>query len=205
MRRPPSVSRLRPSLGRLGRLFLIACGPLLVGCDKAPDDQALQALFDEGEYRCLEKQWVEAHAVLKAYLIYRPDHPGAHFYLGRSYLVSHPAIAEGEIQTALELFIEGGRSSSIERFGHEYFELICGIDSAKACLLQIDYMWAWGAPPALALPLLERAERYVREADLVIPDTQEVGSLERRIAPYRSLRNNTYRQRLRRPSVRTNG
>ncbi len=179
-------------MGRLACLLLLVCGPLLAGCDISPDEQELRRLFDEGESLCLEEHWQEARAVLKAYLIYRPDHAGAHFYLGRTYLLSRPVIAEGEFQTALDLFIEGGRISTIERFDHDYFELICNIEAAKACLLQIDLMLVWGAPPAAAQPLLERAKRYAREADIVMPDTQEVRDLEKAIADYRRLRPLTF-------------
>ena len=194
MRRRPIFAPSRLSGGRLACLLLLAGGPVLAGCDRSPDEQELQALFDEGEYLCREEHWQEARAVLKKYLLYDPDHAGAHYYLGRAYLLSRPVIAEGELQTALELFIEGGRISTIERFGHDYFELICNIDSAKTCLLQIDLMRAWGAPPAAVQSLLERAEGYVREADTIMPGTKEVGALERMIALYRTLRSRAFRE-----------
>ncbi len=204
MRRQPIFARTLLGARPLACVLVVAVALIAGGCGSAPSEEELQTLFDQGELLCLEKRWQEARAVLKAYLIYSPDHAGAHFYLGRSYLFFRPVIAEGELQTALELFTEGGRISTIERFPDDYFELICNIEAAKACLLQIDLMLAWGAPPALAQSLLERAERYVREADTVMPGTQEVGVLEQMIAPYRRLRSHTFprnRNRLGAPTM----
>jgi len=176
------------SISRLACLLLLASGPLLVGCDRSPDEQELQALFDDGENLCREQKWEKARAVLKEYLLYDPDHAGAHFYLGRTYFYFRPAIAEGELQTALELFVEGGRISTIERFGHDYFEYICNLESAKICLLQVDLGLELGAPPAATEPLLERAGRYAREAGAVMPGTKDVRRLQEAISAYRLLR-----------------
>lgn len=88
----------------------------------------------------------------------------------------------------MELFIEGGRISPIERFGHDYFELICNVESAKVCLLQIDLMLALGAPPAAVRPVLQRAERYALEAEAVMPGTKDVELLQQALAGYRLLR-----------------
>ena len=136
---------------------------------------------------CLEARWNEARAVLKQFLLHRPNHAGAHFYLGRAYLFSddfRPAIAEGELQTALELFIEGGRISPIERFGDDYFELICYVESAKVCLLLTEYLQTQGVPEEAVKPLLRRAARYANEADAVMPGTKDVKTLQRAIAGF---------------------
>lgn len=192
MRRQPIFARTVFGARLLACVLVVAAVPFVGGCDGSPSEEELQALFDQGEFLCRETRWKEARVVLREFLLYRPNHAGAHFYLGRAYLFTRPVIAEGELQTALELFIEGGRISTVERFGHDYFELICNIESAKACLLQIDPMLRWGASPASAQSLLERAERYVRDADAVMPGTKEVGDLEEAIADYRTLRSRTF-------------
>lgn len=180
---------MRPVLGPRLFVCLVCIAPcsLVAGCGAALDEQELQGLFDQGEYLCREARWTEARAVLREFLLHRPNHAGAHFYLGRAYLLSddfRPAIAEGELQTALELFIEGGRISPIERFGHDYFELICNVESAKVILLQTEYMLAQGAPLRAAMPLLERASRYAHEAEAVMPGTKDVELLKDAITGY---------------------
>ncbi len=170
----------------------------LGGCAKSLSEDDLQSLFDQGEFLCREARWKEARTVLREFLLYKPNHAGAHFYLGRAYLLARdfrPAIAEGELQTALELFIEGGRISPIERFGHDYFELICNVESAKVCVLQIDLMLALGAPPATVRPVLERAARYAQEAEAVMPGTKDVRLLQEAISAYRLLRSPAFPQR----------
>ena len=180
---------MRPILAARLFVFLlyIASCPLIAGCGTALDEQELQSLFDQGEFMCREARWNEARVVLKKFLLHRPNHAGAHFYLGRAYLFSddfRPAIAEGELQTALELFIQGGRISPIERFGHDYFELICNVESAKVFLLHTEYLLLQGAPPEAVKPLLERAAHYAHEADAVMPGTKDVKLLEEAIAGY---------------------
>ena len=168
-------------------LLCIASWPLVAGCGASLDEQELQSLFDQGEYLCREARWSEARVVLKKFLLHRPNHAGAHFYLGRAYLFSddfRPAIAEGELQTALELFVRGGRISPVERFGHDYFELICNVESAKVCLLQTEYLLSQRAPLAAVKPLLERAAHYAHEADAVMPGTKDVKLLDGAIAGY---------------------
>lgn len=162
------------------------------GCGGSPSEEELQSLFNQGEILCREAQWMEARAVLQEFLLHRPNHAGAHFYLGRTYFYFRPAIAEGELQTALELFIEAGRISPIERYGADYFELINNVESAKVCLLQIDLMLTLHAPPAAMRPLFDRAKRYLREADAVMPGTKEVERLEEAIAGYRDLRSRAF-------------
>ena len=184
----PTVARAFLGAQPVACLLILAAGALAGGCGRPPSEEELQRLFDQGESLCLEAQWVEARAPLQEFLRYRPNHAGAHFYLGRTYFYFRPAIAEGELQTALELFIEGGRISPIERYGADYFELINNVESAKVCLLQIDLMLTLRAPPAAMRPLLDRAEQYLREADAAMPGTEEVEQLEQAIAGYRDLR-----------------
>lgn len=173
-------------------LLILVVGAVVGGCGGPPSEEELQTLFDQGESLCLEARWVEARAVLQEFLLYRPNHAGAHFYLGRTYFYFRPALAEGELQTALELFIEGGRVSPIERYGADYFELINNVESAKVCLLQIDLMPNLRMSPAARRPLLDRAERYLRKADAVMPGTKEVEGLEEAIAGYRDLRSRAF-------------
>ena len=177
-------------MGRLACLLLLASGPLPAGCERFPDEQGLQSLFDEGEYLCREARWEEARTVLREYLLYDPYHAGAHFYLGRAYLFSEdfrPVIAEGELQTALELFVDAGRISPIERFGHDYFELICYVESAKVSLLQIEFLLLIHVPAAYIQSLLDQAERYIVEAEQIMPNTKEVRVVKEAIAGYRRL------------------
>ena len=52
-----------------------------------------------------------------------------------------------------------------------------------------------GAPPAATRPLLERAGRYAREADAVMPGTKDVKRLQEAISAYRLLRSPAFPQR----------
>lgn len=162
--------------GRRSTALLVAVlstTPLLAGCIREPNDEALQVMFDEGEYLCLDQRFGEARSLLKAYLMYEPEHAGAHFYLGRAFWAGDdfkPVIAEGELQLALELFIDQGRVSSIERFGDDYFEMICNVESVKVLALQMSR----GAPSEEWMKLLERAEMYVVRAEAVMPEVQDV-------------------------------
>lgn len=178
--------RTPPGLGARLSVCLMCIAPwsLIAGCGTSLDEQEIDDLFVQGEYLCLEERWSEARTVLKEFLVHRPNHAGAHFYLGRAYHYSRPTLAEGELQTALELFIEDGRISTIERFGHDYFELICNLESAQVCLLQTDYLRSRGMPPSATASILERAARYVSAADAVMPGVKDVKILEDAIADY---------------------
>ena len=189
MRRLGVLMRPVPGARLFVFLLYVASCPLLAGCDTELDEQELQSLFDEGEFLCREARWSEARVVFKKFLLHRPNDAGAHFYLGRAYLFSddfRPAIAEGELQTALELFVQGGRISPIERFGHDYFELICNVESAKVFLLQTEYLLLQGAPLEAVKPLLERTAHYAQEADAAMPGTKDVKLLQEAIAGYRT-------------------
>lgn len=95
----------------------------------------------------------------------------------------------------MRLFVQGGRISPIERFGHDYFELICNVESAKVCLVQIDLMLALGAPRTAVQPLLERAERYAQEADAAMPGTKDVKLLQEALSGFRLLRSPAFPKR----------
>jgi len=190
---------LRTPTGTGARLCLcliaIALWLLLTGCSNVLEDEEVDALFTQGEFLCLEAQWENARPLLKQFLLHHPNHAGAHFYLGRTYYYSRPRLAEGEFQTALELFIENGRMSTIERYGDQYFELICNLESAKVCLLQTDQLIKRGVPPSMMGPTLERASRYVRAAGAVKPGAKDVRILEDAIAEYTSSRRTATRRR----------
>ena len=148
-----------------------------IGCAARYDQQELSELFARAETLCRDQSWDEAQETLKTYLLEDPAHPGAHYYLARTYLVAkdfRPAVAEGELQTALRLFVQNGRVSPIERFSNEYFEMICNFDAANVLLWQMDELHAYGAPYAAMGPLLARAEAYANEAYRIMPQAKEV-------------------------------
>ncbi|MFP6597836.1 MAG: hypothetical protein VCC01_10305 [Candidatus Hydrogenedentota bacterium] len=158
----------------------------LVSCAGSDTSESTEDLFARGEFLCLEQEWGESRNVLREFLLKNPDHPGAHFYLGRSYLMwedsFRPVIAEGELQIALQLFHENNEISYIERFPPSYFEMICNIDSAKVCLKEFGTVLNLGAPKSQLLHLAARARKYVEAAREVIPDAPEVAEYEEHVS-----------------------
>ena len=157
-----------------GTLFLCACsGP------ESPEEPV--DLFAQGEFLCREARWGEARDVLRAFLVEHPEHAGAHFYLGRSYLLweedFRPAIAEGELQTALALYRESGEHH-IERFPDDYFVLICDIESAKVTIKQFALLQQLRFPPQTLLPILDRGWGYVERAREAIPDHGDIADFD---------------------------
>lgn len=151
--------------------------PALTACRGEPDPAQLDAMFERGETLCLDGRFEDAKRLFKAYLIYRPEDAGAHYYLGRTYMLSEdfrPVMAEGEYQTALRLFVKGERISPIERFAPEYFEMICYVDSAKVLYLQSGMLATAGAPPRILRGPLQQAADYLREAETVLPEAREI-------------------------------
>ncbi len=156
-----------PSRTRSWRNFaLLGLIVIATGCpsdSKSATDDA--ALLDQGEFLCLERRWEEARPILRQFLLSHPDHAGAHFYLGRAYLLAEdfrPAIAEGEFQTALNLFQRQGRRLPIERFeSADYFEFMCHLDSAKVCYLEFSTRISIGAPPEALQPIAQRARIHM--------------------------------------------
>ncbi len=152
----------------------------LASCAPDPKPEELGAQFDEAERLCLEGKFAEAVPVLKQYLIHRPGDAGAHYYLGRAYMLSQdfrPAMAEGEFQTALRLFVAQGRQSPIERFQPEYFEMMCNLDSAKVLYIQTLSIVTQSDSPAVARPFIERALGYIESARSAMPGAAEVDQI----------------------------
>mgnify|MGYP002623497410 CR=1 FL=1 len=136
-----------------------------------------ESLFREAELYCLNQQWNDARAALRAVLRENPYHPGAHFYLGRAYMFGsdfRPIMAEGEFLTALSLFRKQNRQSGIERFTPKYFEMMCYIEAAKANLIQIDYYLSTGAPLAALQNLVQDSFFYAEQAQKISPNAPEV-------------------------------
>lgn len=171
-------------LGILGTWFAVP-GILLFAAWKfllPPQSQSEEDLFALGEYLSLEARWDESREVLRRFLLDNPEHPGAHFYLGRSYLLwaddFRPAIAEGELQTALALYHENGGHHYVERFPDTYFQVICNIESGKVCLRQFTLLLEAGFPPRRLTPIVTRARGYLEAARTVHPDHIDIGPFE---------------------------
>jgi hypothetical protein len=157
--------------------WLAAVALVWAGCARAPSPAELGAQFDEAERLCLDGKFDEANVVLKRYLMHRPEDAGAHYYLGRTFMLSkdfRPMLAEGEFQTALRLFQRQGRESPIERFDPAYFEMMCNIDSAKVLYLQCVTVASLGATPNTFEPILGRALGYIDRAQSIMPGAAEV-------------------------------
>lgn len=164
-------------------MLLVGTLFLCLGCDKpqvATVDQSVD-LFAQGEFLCRETRWGEAREVLREFLLDHPDHAGAHFYLGRSYLWweedFRPVIALGELQTALALYKQTGEHH-IERYPDEYFEIICDMESAKVFYRQASLMHLTGVPPKGLLPTLNRGWEYIAQARQVDPDHPDIANGE---------------------------
>jgi len=165
----------------LGAIMTLAAG--LSGCaTKEPD----MSLFERAEQLCLDQKWAEAQPVLREFLLQSPHHAGAHFYLGRAYLLGpdfRPAVAEGELQLALRLYKESGKESPIERFGDEYFEIICNLESMKVLLkaiaMESEQMMLVGLPPGIRRELVTRMRNYVDRAEAVNPEFEDVVNAKR--------------------------
>lgn len=151
-----------------------------VSCAPDPSPEQLRAQFAEAERLCLEGEFQNAKVLLKDYLIHDPEHAGAHYYLARTFMLSQdfrPIMAEGEFQTALRLFVRQGRTSPIDRFSAEYFEMMCYLDSARVIHVQCDAAFNAGAPPNVLRQPLERALDFVAKARTVMPTAAEVDQI----------------------------
>jgi len=146
-------------------------------------------LFERAEYLILEQRYEEAIPVLKQFLLKNPYHSGAHYYLGRCYFAPKDkfwfAIAEGEIQTALALFLRDGKKSTIQRFSAEYFELICHLDIAKIRLRQAMFLTEKLGDFRAAAALLEQATHSVEAAREVSPNSPDVQQIDQLIRDFR--------------------
>jgi len=149
-------------------------------CAPHPSPDELAAQFAEAERLCLEGEFADAKVMLKQYLLHDPTNPGAHYYLARTYMLSkdfRPAMAEGEFQTALRLFLRQDRESGIKRFKPEYFEMMCYLDSARVLYLHCVGGLSAGASPRLFDEPLQRALGYVDKARTVMPKAPEVDQI----------------------------
>lgn len=147
----------------------------------------------QAEFLVREARWAEAIPVLKDYLLVHPEDSGAHFYLGRCWL-NAPAyrgregpwlvLAEGELRLALELFHAQGRTSTIERFSDEYFEVICNIERAKVYLKQLAFLAdnRGRLAGATVQTIVSRLREAVDAAKAIAPDSPDVRNFENILA-----------------------
>ena len=134
-------------------------------------------LLKQGEALCLNQQWEEAQAVLKKHLLTHPDDAGAHYYLGRCNVYGAmfwPEVARGEYETALKLFLANGKKNPIDRFGPEYFEMICHIHSAEVLVKVVYSLNGNGVQISNLRGLIDKIESSIEEARKVIPDHSDV-------------------------------
>ncbi len=172
---------------RVALLTAILCASTLGGCGKQAQTEDL---FSKGEFAYLEAQYDEAILKFKAHLLERPNDAGAHLYLGESYLLKKSpslVIAQGEIETALDLFNRNGGKNPIKRFGSaKYFELRCHLSLAKIRLRQIlllvELGQVWRIPP-----LIERCRDELDAASALAPDSPDVGNLRKVLDQVREL------------------
>ncbi len=150
-------------------------------CAGCPSPAPVDKRFEQAEYLLLEQRYVEARTLLKEFLLDNPTHSGAHYYLGRSYLGSEDfslAIAEGEIVTGLDFFLQQDKHSAISRFPDGYFELICHVDITRIKCLQARVVIEKNLPPALARACITEAEEAVAHARAVSPDAGETAAAQ---------------------------
>ncbi len=167
----------------LGSLFLAA---LPIGGCSAENEN----LLERGEYLMLEARWREAVPVLRAHLLRNPRDPGAHFYLGRAYLVDTLPLlahAEGELKTALYLFHEQGGQSPIERFDDTYFELACHLELSKVHLAVVQMVMNAGGQRELLERALEQCEEHLDAARSIDPESPDVEQLETLLSDLRGV------------------
>lgn len=156
-------------------VMLAACAPEPPG--PVEFAQAEQVMLN-GDYDAAAEQF-------KRFLVWNPDHAGAHYYLARCYYAKETfwlTIARGEVATALELFIEQGRQSPIERYDAEYFEFICHIDIARISRVQAMVVMANDLPPESARGFIDQADAALDRARTILPDSADIGLVEREIA-----------------------
>lgn len=171
-------------------LFLAAA--LAAGCAGPPAPSRAESLA-EGEFLCLEGRWNDAIRALRAHLLLFPEDPGGHFYLGRAYLNAESpwlVLAEGELDTALRLFVRQGKTSPTPRFTDEYFEMICHIESSKVYLKQLLFLLdnpvlLPGVSPAM---IIERCRKSLDAARAIDPQWPDVLHLEGLLRGFEGMR-----------------
>lgn len=178
-----------PFAGTLIFTAVLAAGLADMGCGRTTGYPG-EELLDRAEFLIREQRYEEAKKLLKTFLYSHPDHSGAHYYLGRCYSESPEAfwfvIAQGEIETALDIFLRDGRRSTIKRFSDDYFEMICHLDIAKIYLRQIEFLIRQGAPPSIIKMTFEKTEQALEEARRVLPDSPDIALIENLLNMVRS-------------------
>lgn len=132
------------------RLVLVAALLAAAGCGNAPPPRDLLA---DAEFLVLEQRYTEAIPLLKQRLLEAPRDAGAHFYLGRCYLEGGEkwlGIAAGEFETALQIFLQSGKTSPIERYPDAYFEFACHMYKGKAYMHRLIFVVE--SPAARSIP-----------------------------------------------------
>lgn len=178
----------------LRKLRLISVAALILCGAGACHRQPPKDLLDEGVYLFNEARFEEAIPVLKKRLLDHPWDPGAHYYLGRSYLSialhdpskAYFVIAEGELKTALRFFIDGGRHSPIKRFSDVYFEVTCHLQISNVYLAQAAVLEGFGATRESIDELLQKIENENRAIRALVPESAEVKQYEEEIANIRN-------------------
>ncbi len=95
------------ALSRWGRVVLGLLLCAMTGCRQTPGKAVIEQAYTQAE----AYDWRTVLPLVKDYLVYHPRDAGAHLLLARCYLEVTPptlAIADGELQTALELAASGG-------------------------------------------------------------------------------------------------
>lgn len=163
---------IRFNVGILWATLLVAAVSI-VGCE--PVEQI--DLVKQGEALCLDQQWEKAQVVLKKHLLTHPDDAGAHYYLGRCNVYGAmfwPEVARGEYETALQLFLANGKKKPIDRFGPEYFEMICHIHSAEVLVKVVYSLIGNGVQVSNLRGLIDKIESSIEEARRVSPGHSDV-------------------------------
>jgi len=164
-----------------GFVALVCSLAPFAGCPRA----AHQDWLAQAQTLCQEEQWGAAVPLLRRHLLERDADVhadvAAHFYLGRCYLNRtpfYPGAAEGELHTALRLFLENGKHSPIEEYSDDYFELRCHLELAKVYLRLLMYAARVGASPASMHGIFRQAQGSADDARRLAPDSDEVHELQ---------------------------
>lgn len=176
--------------GQVVSALVLVLGSSVLGC--TPGRGSVERdLIAEAEALMDAGCWGGAIPLLKQRLLEAPDDAGAHFYLGRCYINDKQrrrlAIAEGELETALNLFIRQGRQSPIRRFKPLYFEFICHAEMLHVVLEQIVFLLEHGAAPPILAYYAEKAERIFEEAQRLVPTGPDIENMRSLLDEIRAL------------------
>lgn len=157
----------------------MVCAAAMVGCTPRKADPSL---FSQAEYLILDQRFEEAVPLLRQFLVSYPDHAGGHYYLGRCYFAAKDqfwlAIAQGELETALNLFDASGGKSPIDRFSDTYFGMICHLDIVKIQLKRAIFILEAGGPRVTCELLLADAREMLERARKIDPDSPDIQTIE---------------------------